>query len=53
MTCQVLGGIISSFQRRCCYYERGDEAVTRELINEILKDIGLESIHDDENRKEE
>jgi len=27
--------------------------VTRELINEILRDIGLEPIHDDEKEKEE
>jgi len=26
--------------------------VTRELINEILKDIGLESIADEESKKE-
>lgn len=27
--------------------------MTRELINEILKSIGLEQIDDDENRKED
>jgi len=32
---------------------KGDEQMTRELINEILKDIGLEPIYDDEHGKEE
>jgi len=32
--------------------KRGDDIMTRELIDEILRDIGLESIIDEESEKE-
>ncbi len=56
LTCKLLGGIIVITSIKGGMFiairKRGDDLMTRELIDEILRDIGLESIIDEESEKE-
>lgn len=52
MTSQELNGTIEAVPWGVCYFRKGEYLVTKELINEILRDIGLEPINDDEPERE-